>query len=177
MAERKKLECSTGKACAVCPWRLANAGKPHPHKFYAAANLRRLWRGIRDGERMTCHPTDPQMEEFEGYEKTADRDVTRECAGAQTLVQRELAYFTQAAKDFEAGKTEDAKSALQFYRRRRPRGLTRAGLAGHFFAAVMTMPGAPPMRKVPLADDEVGYALLGEFEIEQVPDAVQEMKR
>jgi hypothetical protein len=47
------------RACSSCPWRLSNQGsKPDPHKFYTPANLRRLWHGMRNGARMSCHPTD-----------------------------------------------------------------------------------------------------------------------
>ena len=45
--------------CQACPWRVENHGKRHPDGWYTKANLRRLWSGIRRGEEMSCHPTDP----------------------------------------------------------------------------------------------------------------------
>lgn len=56
---RKVAEASTAGPCAQCPWRTSNQGKRHPDGWYTKANLRRLWAGLRRGERMTCHPTDP----------------------------------------------------------------------------------------------------------------------
>lgn len=138
MASRKSVTKATLKPCKDCPWRASNfKRKPDPHKFYTLANLRRLWRGLRNGERMTCHPTDPEMAEFEGYEKTADREVTHECAGALILVQRELMRF-QA--EFPSGGLEPSpqtsKEALRAYREHHPKGLTKVGLYRHMMTAV-----------------------------------------
>jgi hypothetical protein len=176
MAERQAIVGPKPKACAQCPWRLENQGKPHPHAFYAKANLARLWRGLRDGERMTCHPTDPEMAEFEGYESTADRAVTCECAGALTLIQRELAHFVQACHDVDSGEGEGAKSGLQLYRKRRPRGLTKAGLATHIFAmqfATNPLTGRHAETVGNLADTDIGYPPLGEFSLDVVQAGVK----
>lgn len=155
------------RACSRCPWRLANQGQPHPHGFYSKVNLRRLWGGLKDGERMTCHPTDPRMCEFEGYEHQAGKPVTRECAGALTLIQRELYLFMAAAKQATAaGDT----SALKRYRAERVRGqaMTPAGLQCH--ALSLASAGDVPMlgiRAMPglglgqLNDPDVGHAALG----------------
>lgn len=137
MAKRKSVTEGTGKPCAHCPWRAENLKrKPDPHKFYTLGNLRRLWRGLRNGERMTCHPTDPEMEEFEGYEKTAEREVTHECAGALILIQRELMRF-QA--EYPTGALETSpqagKDALRRYREKHPKGLTKVGLFRHMMNA------------------------------------------
>lgn len=117
---------SARSACAQCPWRLENQGKRHRHGFYTKANLRRLWAGIRRGERMTCHPTDPAMAEFEGYEGTAERELTHECVGALVLAQREVMRFQWAC---EAAAREGARDGYARYRRMFPRGLLREGFA------------------------------------------------
>lgn len=144
--------------CKSCPWRLANQGsKPDPHKFYTKTNLARLWRGLRDGARMSCHPTDPRMAEFAGYESLADRDTTHECAGALTLVQREFMKFQELAEANPTGKT------LQQYKKLHPKGLTRYGLIGIIERATFggTVLDRTAMTLPDLNDAEIGYDVLG----------------
>jgi len=63
------------RPCASCPWLRHNHGQaPDPHTFYTTANARRLWRGIAAGTPMTCHPTDPRMNAWDGF------TVTPRCA-------------------------------------------------------------------------------------------------
>lgn len=160
------------RPCSACPWRLSNQGQPHPHDFYTAANLRRLWQGLRSGDApgMTCHPTDARMAEFEGYEDTADRDEAHECQGALVLVMREVMRFQAItiAVDIEKeqGATLRRDEALRRYRAESPKGLTREGL-GEWVWALM-MQGTPLSRRITttpaaLLDAEVGYAPLGSF--------------
>ncbi|HEX7095684.1 MAG TPA: hypothetical protein VF183_07360 [Acidimicrobiales bacterium] len=155
-ADETKIVPACPKACNACPWRLANEGKPHPHKFYASANLARLWKALRRGGRMSCHPTDPRMAEFEGYEDTADRDETHECAGALTIVQREFSLFQALSK-------EDPKAnALAAYRRLRPGGVTREGLISVMERAIFsgTALGGVRMTLPDLGDEAIGYSKL-----------------
>lgn len=162
MAERKSVKPANPKPCAQCPWRLANHGQPHPHGFYTKRNLARLWAGLRRGERMTCHPTDPEMADFEGYEATADRGVTHECAGALILAQREVAKFSQAAHDAEDAGTNDA---MRRYRDGRRGTMTRDGLAEVVWNTVVRgVPGQLDARKVNIGDQEIGYEPLGPFD-------------
>lgn len=146
------------KPCAVCPWRVANQGASHPHNFYTTANLKRLWRGLRSGIRMSCHETDPRMAEFPGYEALADRKVVRECAGALVLQQRELMRFQEIARANPNGNT------FSEYRKQRPKGMTRRGLSVIVERAVF---GGTPLDRVAMAqpdlsDSEVGFPLLDE---------------
>jgi hypothetical protein len=75
-------------ACATCPWLKQNHGKPHPQKWYTTTNLKRLWNGIRRGEGMICHATDPQSIEYGG--KGAQAGHERMCIGSLVLVIRSL---------------------------------------------------------------------------------------
>lgn len=159
-----RAESQTTQPCAHCPWRTANQGKkPDPYKFYTLTNLRRLWGGLKRGERMTCHPTDPAMAEFEGYEKTAARKVTNECAGALVLIQREL----QRAQDaMEAADAEGKRDGIRRYRRAHPKGLTRDGVAAHFQSMMF---GSNPltglnMPKVNLNEPGIGHPDLEAWE-------------
>lgn len=143
------------RPCAHCPWRLANQGsKPDPHKFYTPSNLARLWRGLRAGARMSCHPTDPRMSEFEGYEALADREVTHECAGALVIVQREWMVFQGMCLADPKG-----KKTLQLYRRERPNGLLREGLVALMERALLSGSALNPVAMIRpnLGDIEVGY--------------------
>ena len=144
--------------CKSCPWRLANQGsKPDPHKFYTKANLARLWKGLRDGARMSCHPTDPRMAEFAGYESLAERDTTHECAGALTIIQREFMKFQDLAEADPKGQT------LKQYRKLYPKGLTRFGLVAIYERAVFGNSGlaGTTMSMPDLNDAEIGYDVVG----------------
>jgi hypothetical protein len=156
----KTIEPACPKACSSCPWRLANQGsKPDPHKFYTPANLKRLWSGMRDGYHMSCHPTDPRMAEFAGYEPLAARDTAHECTGSLILVQREFMLFQQMCEADPKG-----KKTLQAYRRRRPNGLTRNGLLEvinrGLFGHIPILGGGVKMATPDLSDLEIGYPAL-----------------
>ncbi len=150
-----KVEPACPVPCKHCPWRLANQGsKPDPHRFYTPGNLARLWKGLRAGARMSCHPTDPRMAEFEGYEDQADREVTNECAGALVLVQREWMVFQKMCEADPKG-----KRTLQLYRKQRPNGLLREGLVAIMERAMLggTVLNPVAMSRPNLADEEIGY--------------------
>lgn len=171
----KPIAEPTPRACAACPWRLSNQGTPHPHGFYSTANLRRLWNGLRLGNApgMTCHPTDPRMAEFEGYEKTAEREQAHECAGSIVLLVREaqrLQAFCLDVEDEEAaGVALRAGEALRRYRAAVRSPLSRGVLADvvwRFLAG-----GTPIARSLgavtpdSVNDPDVGYpAGLGDWD-------------
>lgn len=124
MGERTKMAPATEAGpCAACPWRTENHGKRHPDGWYSNKNLRRLWAGLRTGERMTCHPTDPRNPVPDGHRAAPEGTTTRECYGAQVLIQRELQRVSDALTP-DGAKWSD-------YSRSHPRGLTRDGAAAH----------------------------------------------
>jgi hypothetical protein len=136
--------------CALCPWRLDNQDKRHPHGFYAKANLRRLWAQLRRGERMTCHPTDPRMAEFTGYEGTENSHCTRECTGSLVLVQREFMRLQASIK-------AHAARGLKLYRQAHPAGLTTDGARCTLARAMFCYPGELPMAKPNLNQPGIGH--------------------
>lgn len=148
MTARLSIERRLPQPCAECPWRLSNHCREHEHGFYDDDNRERLWAGLRSGEApgMTCHPTDPDMAEFEGYEKTATRVVTYECAGAVVLIQRELAIIQNIAEGLgivnrEATKRTSTK-LTDAYADFRPEGLTI--VAAMNFGLRTVMESTPP---------------------------------
>lgn len=147
----RTVEPAMRQPCAHCPWRIALQGTPNPHGFYSKRNLARLWAGLRRGERMTCHPTDHNMNEFEHAPRVKDTAVTHECAGSLILTQRE---FMKASAVLQA-----EGGTVREYRRRWPRGLTKDGLGVILNRAVFggTMVGGKAMTKPNLNDPEVGY--------------------
>lgn len=101
-----RRECSS--PCATCPFLKANLGKPNPDGFdprsaearhggrfydwYSPENLRRLWTGgIRKGEVMICHATDPGAAAYGG--KAAAPGGERPCIGSLAIVMRHLKYI------------------------------------------------------------------------------------
>lgn len=145
--------------CADCPWRTSNQGKRHPGGWYTKTNLQRLWAGLRRGERMTCHPTDPDNPVPEGWRQAPLGRATAECTGALILQQREM----QRASDIvEAG------GDLADYCRAHPRGLTRMGCVK--LISELAFGGAPfigglEMSKPNLNHPEVGYDRLEPWEV------------
>ncbi len=128
---RRAIVSAAPRPCAHCPWRTTNQRRKDRHGFYRLANLRRLWDELRDGERMTCHPTDPAMAEFEGYENTVGRRRTRECAGALVLIQRELMRVDAATRQAKAA---GRRNGLARYRTTvGKRAMTREGIAAHLW--------------------------------------------
>ena len=62
------------------------------------SNIRRLWAGMRRGEHMTCHPTDPHNPVIEkalakGIQPAPESARTIQCIGAVILQQREWMVF------------------------------------------------------------------------------------
>lgn len=164
MSTEKKVEIRSAcpKPCSSCPWRFANQdSKPDPHGFYTSANRRRLWAGLRQGVQMTCHPTDPRMAGFAGYESLADRNVTHECAGALTLQQRELMKFQDISAADPKGPT------LKTYKKQHPKGMTRDGLVSLVERSVFggTSIGGVAMASPDLNDVEIGYDVLGAWAV------------
>jgi hypothetical protein len=150
---RRAIVTAAPRPCAQCPWRTRNQTCRDRHGFYSLENLRRLWDGLRDGERMACHPTDPEMAEFAGYEKTATRERTRECAGALVLIQREL-HRVQAAT-----RTSRRGGALARYAKAvGERAMTREGIAAHAFALLAgrtPLCGGVEVRQVDLNEPDI----------------------
>jgi hypothetical protein len=94
--EEVKLQPACPLPCSSCPWRRENQGKPHPHGWFSKANLRRLWSGLKDGESMSCHQTDPTNEVPEGETPVPDGREPHECTGALILQQREVMKLQSA---------------------------------------------------------------------------------
>jgi hypothetical protein len=122
MSDRHTIGPAKTTPCSACPWRTANHGNRHPGGWYTKANRRRLWAGMRRGEAMTCHPTDPANPVPEGWPCPPADTVTRECAGFQILVMREMSLIERMVKSIPA------RLVFAQYRRIRPRGLTRQGM-------------------------------------------------
>ena len=126
-------------ACESCPWRVVNHGKRQTDRpgWYSAANRRRLWRGLTNGEApgMTCHATDERT----GAAKPGAE--MHECAGALLLVKRELQLV----------ETEQADYKKRFNRRLH---FTRAGLA-YWMERMLMGPGIPDIGE----DNGVGLGL------------------
>ena len=146
---------ATGKPCAVCPWRIANQGTPHPDGWYTKANLRRLWSKLRRGDMMTCHATDHLNPVPEGYKSVPEATPTRECSGAIIVQQRE---FMRMQGHFDAG------GNLASYRRENPLGLTRDGALTIMGDALVVYPGETPRVRPNLNQPGIGVPDLPAWE-------------
>ena len=154
----RKVAPACPKPCAACPWRRSNQGKRHPGGWYTKANLRRLWNKLRGGERMTCHPTDPDNPVPTGREPVPEDAVTHECCGALILQQREF----MALQSRLAAPGADAKSAMKQYRKDQPRGLTREGVMVLLNRALFGSVEGSTMTRPDLSDPDVYYEVLAQ---------------
>lgn len=111
--------------CSTCPWLTANHGKPHPHKWFSKANRRRLWKGTRNGESMSCHRTDPDNEVPDGHRAVPEGTDVHECTGLLILQQREAVRFQAAC---EVADAEGKSDGLRRYCKANPGGLLRGGI-------------------------------------------------
>lgn len=144
------------KPCAQCPWRLSNQGKPHPHKFYSMANLRRLWNQIRKadgGDAQSCHMTDPSHPEHVAAGAKPGAKA-QECPGSVIIIRRELRRMANE-------KGEITVEGWERYRSERAkRGLTKTGMRwwGISRACFGGVPfvGGPKLPEVDEADPEIG---------------------
>jgi len=143
------------KPCDACPWRIANQGKRKPRAWYSLSNLRRLWSGLRDGERMTCHPTDPDNPLPPGARALPEDVKTRECTGALIVVQREVTKFQECAAQAEAAGKRDGFGR---YQKMQPCGMTIGGILATAERALFggTVLGGTKMTLPNLNDDEIG---------------------
>lgn len=104
---KKRVESSS--PCATCPFVRTNFGRPNPEGYdpkaaeeanpgqrffdwYSTANLRRLWLGIRSGEAMICHATDPGASCYGYDKKTAAPGNERPCVGALAVILLHLKF-------------------------------------------------------------------------------------
>lgn len=146
------------EACAACPWRASNAGRVAPKVegerfgWYTAGNLKRLWAGMRRGERMSCHPTDSRQVQKNG--KTVNPAVqTYECTGATILVQREMTIMQS-----------DFGGDLKAYRKARPLGITRECIADFLNRLLFGQAFGGSKPTTPnLNDLDIQYAPLGKW--------------
>lgn len=88
---------------------------------------------------MTCHPTDPENPIPPDAPTVSENCTTLECAGALILQQREVAIFQQHC---HAADTEGKLDGLRRYRKARPKGLTREGIAAIVERAIFGSLGA-----------------------------------
>lgn len=99
--------------CKGCPFLRANQGKRTKGGFYTVKNLRRLWHGVRTGETMICHATDPNAYETGSPAEPKPGQIKeggeRVCLGALFLYKREEALMAEL-EDFKLYR-KDPRSA------------------------------------------------------------------
>lgn len=150
--------------CEACPWRLSNRGRRHPDGWYTVKNLRRLWAGLRRGNGMTCHPTDPknlvtERAQAAGYRPAPEHAKMRECAGALVVLEREL-HIAQSW-------------GIKKYLRDRRLGMTMGGLV--WLAERFMFSATPlvlPLPKVDLNEADIGHPNLAWDGAEAYPQPV-----
>lgn len=126
--------------------------------------MRRLWAGLRSGDApgMTCHPTDPDNPPADDGSQAPEGTQTKECYGALLLIAREMKLAEGLCKTLGDG-------AVREYRKLRPKGLTRAGLASWVwrFAAGGTPITGPTLPTTFMHDDEIQHP---DFEAPDEPE-------
>lgn len=101
-------------SCGTCPFLTRNFGRPSPEGFvratsgesakghvfyewYSKKNLIRLWRdGLRKGNAMICHSTDPNASQYGG--KNAVPGIEKICTGSLAALFQHLKFIEQLIK-------------------------------------------------------------------------------
>ena len=122
--------------CAACPWRTENHQKKHRFGFYTKKNLIRLWNGLRKGDAMSCHPTDPSHPDHVAC-GAKPGSKPHECAGSVILILRELTRIAAEGDGKMIGPEE-----IDAYWEKRKKGLDRDGLL-FWLVSRMTHGGVP----------------------------------
>lgn len=132
----KKNDCD--RACKTCPFLTANHGKPNPEgveilraengegltDWYSEENLRRLWmNGLRHGEGMICHSTDPTASSYGG--KDARKGVQKPCTGSLIAVFKHIKYLETILKE---NKHSAQKAKRIYFEKTRKEGLSDQGI-------------------------------------------------
>lgn len=158
------MSIASPKPCSACPWRIENQGKRHPGGWYTKANLRRLWARLRRGEKMTCHPTDPENPLPEGWPAPPPSATTVECCGSLVLTQREFMRYQAIMEELDAkaaaegrGRAKPSAVLAEYKRRFGAKGMTRAGLIRVLERHLIVAPGEIPPRKPDLNLDGIGH--------------------
>lgn len=121
------------RPCATCPWRgkvrndpafakIETSADGETIKWYSLKNLRRLWRGLRDGTHMSCHATDENNPRPDGWKPIPKDTEMKVCIGAVILMQREVMRFQEACE------SSPKKQGLKIYRQQHPKGISRDGM-------------------------------------------------
>ena len=138
---KSRPECAA--PCATCPWRRENHGKPHEDGWYDPDNLKRLWNGLREGEAMICHATDPKAVEYGGTKEVAPGHE-RMCVGALALVQRHTHALEAVLKE----NPNCGKKMYPLYKKKAGRtAMTQHGFIAHAERIVFSAFSPTPMPK------------------------------
>lgn len=140
------------KPCGSCPWLTANHGRPHPDGWYTKKNRIRLWVGLRHGESMSCHLTDPNNPVPDGTKPVPDGTTTHECAGALILQQREIM------------KMQSMPGIPSTYFKKNRKGMTLRAIA-HLVERALFQ---PKLVSTPNLNEPVSHEPLGEWNAEAV---------
>lgn len=91
------------RPCKECPWLTENHGKPHADGWYTKKNRSRLWNGgLKHGDSMSCHKTDPNNPVPEGTQPVPEGTPVHECTGALVLQQKEIMLFQRCCDEARA---------------------------------------------------------------------------
>jgi hypothetical protein len=101
---------------------------------------------------MTCHPTDPDNPPADDGSQAKEGAPTIECYGSLLLIARELKLAQELCE-------QHGERAFTEYRKRRPKGLQRGGMAS--WVMRFAVPGTPftggPVPQTWVEDDDIQH--------------------
>lgn len=131
MTTRRLERPEVAAACVTCPFRRANFGKDNPNGYvpdleaggedwYAEANLRRIWEGLKTEHWLMCHSSDPTATDYGGALHSPGKE--RICAGELVAVMKHLKLFEKLLLEhpdergvpYRLYKKEAGRAALKF---------------------------------------------------------------
>lgn len=129
------------KCCKTCPFLAINAGKPNPngwqpeddqHDWYSDKNLKRLWEGIRRGEVMICHSSDPNADSYGGNASKPGSE--RPCTGAVLLT---MLHMNRYGELLDKSKS----TAYREYQKLTGKPITKRGMEAHLMMNMLGRTG------------------------------------
>lgn len=162
MSTEKQMDKGV-KCCGGCPFKKSNFGKetPNPeltdYDWYSEENMKRLWDGLRDGEDMVCHSSDPDSVEYGSECKIKDSHTPHLCYGALLVIFRHAKAFEKMLNEHPDSPDTAYKNYVRQCGSEKPmtmRGLTEFIMKVNFGRTSLL--GGLPMPKNIKDDDAVG---------------------
>ena len=118
---------------------------PVGQDWYSEKNLLRLWQGIREGEVLLCHPSDPYADDYDMPVRNKDANKARACTGMLHIIFNHVKEFEHLLLNVH---NEDLAAAMKAYRDNHRHPMTERGILN--WALMVNMGNTHFIKGIPL---------------------------